>query len=88
MIVPERPNVLVLYADQQRADCLGAYGNSDVKTPALDSLAEGGTVFEECFTTLPVCTPARYSFLSGQPVHEHAGYIRFVASMTAESSNK
>ena len=38
MMVSERPNVLVLYADQHRADCLGAYGNSDIKTPALEEI--------------------------------------------------
>ncbi|MHC5056890.1 MAG: sulfatase family protein [Planctomycetota bacterium] len=68
------PNVLVIYADQHRADCLGAYGNSDIRTPALDALAAEGIVFENCFCSYPVCTPSRYSFLSGVYVHKHAGW--------------
>ncbi|MHC4249225.1 MAG: sulfatase family protein [Planctomycetota bacterium] len=68
------PNVLVIYADQHRADCLGACGNPDIRTPAIDALAAEGTVFENCFCSYPVCTPSRYSFLSGVYVHEHAGW--------------
>jgi arylsulfatase A-like enzyme len=69
-----RPNVLIIYADQHRADCLGAYGNEEIRTPALDALAAGGTVFENSFCSYPACTPSRYSFLSGLPVWRHAGW--------------
>jgi len=72
--MPNRPNVLVVYSDQHRADCLGSYGNTEIRTPALDALASGGTVFENCFCSYPVCTPSRYSFLSGLPVWRHAGW--------------
>ena len=70
----DRPNVLIVYADEHRADCLGAYGNADIRTPALDGLAAEGVLFENCFASFPVCTPSRYSFLSGLHVHEHAGW--------------
>jgi arylsulfatase A-like enzyme len=68
------PNVLILYADEHRADCLGACGNSDIRTPSLDALAADSVLFENCFASFPVCTPSRYSFLSGLYVHEHAGW--------------
>jgi arylsulfatase len=71
---PARPNVLVIHNDEHRIDCLGAYGNSEIRTPALDSLAADGVRFSESFCPYPVCTPSRYSFLSGQWVHEHHGW--------------
>jgi arylsulfatase len=71
---PRRPNVLVILADQLRADALGAYGNRQVKTPHVDALAAEGTRFDHCFCAFPVCTPSRYSLLSGLPAHEHRGW--------------
>ena len=65
--------VLVIYADQHRFDCLGVMGNPDVKTPHLDSLARDGVLFRNSFCTWPVCTPSRYSLLSGQYVKQHRG---------------
>ncbi|HEY2934617.1 MAG TPA: sulfatase-like hydrolase/transferase [Acidobacteriota bacterium] len=67
------PYVLVIYADQHRFDCLGAAGNPNVKTPYLDSLARDGVLFRNSFCTWPVCTPSRYSLLSGQYVKQHRG---------------
>jgi arylsulfatase A-like enzyme len=66
--------VLVVIADELRFDCLGAYGNREVRTPHLDSLAAEGLRFDNCFCANPVCTPSRYSLLSGLPVHEHRGW--------------
>lgn len=61
-----RPNVLLLYTDQQRWDALGANGNPDIHTPNLDRLAAEGINFDHCFVQNPVCMPSRVSFLSGQ----------------------
>ena len=61
----ERPNILILYTDQQRHDALGANGNADIQTPNLDRLAAGGVNFDHCFVQNPVCMPSRASFLSG-----------------------
>ena len=69
-----RPHILFIIADQLRADALGAYGNLQVKTPNVDALAAEGIRFEHCFCAFPVCTPSRYSILSGVPVHEHRGW--------------
>ncbi|HRI88883.1 MAG TPA: sulfatase-like hydrolase/transferase, partial [Candidatus Hydrogenedentes bacterium] len=68
-----RPNVLFIIADQHRADCLGAYGNRQVRTPHLDALAADGVRFDNCFCPFPVCTPSRYSMFSGMYVYEHGG---------------
>ncbi|MGL4799498.1 MAG: sulfatase family protein, partial [Cellulosilyticaceae bacterium] len=67
-------NILVIMGDQHRYDCIGAYGNKDVKTPHLDSIARDGVLHNQHYTTYPVCTPARYSLLSGLYTHQHLGW--------------
>ncbi len=67
-------NILILQTDQHRWDCMGAYGNQDVHTPVMDALAADGVRYTNCFCTHPVCTPSRYSFLSGQYVSRHGGW--------------
>ena len=62
-------DILVLMADQHRADWVGAYGADFVRTPTLDGLASEGVVFTQCVTTCPICVPARTSFLTGQYPH-------------------
>ena len=66
-----QPNILILMADQQRADCLGIAGHPHVKTPNMDRLAAEGVRFEGLHTTCPICMPARSSFLSGLYCHNH-----------------
>jgi arylsulfatase A-like enzyme len=60
-----RPNVLLLYTDQQRWDALGANGNAEVHTPNLDRLAAEGVNCDHFFVQNPVCMPSRVSMLSG-----------------------
>ena len=61
-----RPNILLLYTDQQRHDALGANGNAEIHTPNLDRLASEGLNFDHYFVQNPVCMPSRLSFLTGQ----------------------
>ncbi len=56
----------MIVADQHRADALGCAGKFRIKTPNLDALAESGARFENAFTPLPVCTPARQSLICGK----------------------
>ncbi len=62
----KRPNVLLLYTDQQRWDTIRAAGNDLVHTPNLDALAARGVLFDNTFVNCPVCMPSRMSMLSGQ----------------------
>jgi len=62
----KRPNILILYTDQQRWDALGAAGNPHIRTPNLDRLAANGLLFDRFYVQNPVCMPSRYSFLTGQ----------------------
>ena len=61
-----KPNILILFTDQQRRDTIHALGNERIVTPALDALAREAVVFDKCFTPAPVCVPARFSMFSGQ----------------------
>ena len=61
-----RPNILILYTDQQRWDALGANGNTEIITPHLDQLAARGLNFSRHFVQNPVCMPSRISMLSGR----------------------
>ncbi|UCC62106.1 MAG: sulfatase-like hydrolase/transferase [Anaerolineae bacterium] len=61
----ERPNILLLYTDQQRWDALGANGNPDVQTPNLDRLAAEGLNLDRFFVQNAVCMPSRVSMLTG-----------------------
>ena len=65
------PNIIVLMTDEQRLSAIGAYGATPCKTPNLDKLARAGVRFETCYTTAPLCTPARASFITGLYPHAH-----------------
>ncbi|MCP8939107.1 sulfatase-like hydrolase/transferase [Alsobacter sp. SYSU M60028] len=66
-----RPNIVLVFSDQQRMDSIGAYGNRFVETPNLDAMAEGGMRFTHAFTPWPVCTPARGTMWTGAYPHAH-----------------
>ncbi|MFI5718136.1 sulfatase-like hydrolase/transferase [Nocardia sp. NPDC051750] len=64
-----RPNFVVFIPDQLRADALGAFGNTHVRTPNIDALAARGTTFTNAYVQHPVCSPSRASFLTGWYPH-------------------
>lgn len=66
----ERPNILLITADQQRADTVASLGNLAIRTPSLDRLAHEGTAFTSCYTPSPVCVPARQALVTGLPPHQ------------------
>ena len=62
----DRPNLLILMADQLTARVLRAYGGAIARTPHIDALADAGVVFESFYCNSPLCAPSRFSFLAGQ----------------------
>jgi arylsulfatase A-like enzyme len=66
-----KPNVLLICADQWRADCIGALGHPNVKTPNLDALAQDGVLFENHFGQCTPCGPSRTSLLTGLYLMNH-----------------
>jgi len=62
-----KPNVLMICADEFRADFVGAnHENPSVITPHIDALAERGVSFRHCITNQPLCSPSRASFLTSR----------------------
>jgi arylsulfatase A len=61
-----KPNVIVIYTDDQGAIDLGSYGASDIYTPNIDKLAKSGTRFTQAYVSAPVCVPSRASLLTGK----------------------
>lgn len=64
------PNILLLLADQMRADCLGVV-NPAIRTPHLDRLAREGLLGERVYAPTPVCLPCRASLVTGQYPSTH-----------------
>jgi len=62
----KRPNFLFIITDQQRWDHVGYAGNSTLKTPHIDSIAERGSWFERFYVASPVCMPNRATFMTGR----------------------
>jgi arylsulfatase len=65
------PSVLVITVDTLRADELGAYGGAGTRTPNLDALARGATVFERASAPMPLTRPSHFSLLTGRYPREH-----------------
>ena len=63
-------NVLLIMVDQVIASTLQVYGGA-CRVPNLTSLAEHGIVFNNAYTTVPLCTPARGSVFTGMYPHKH-----------------
>jgi arylsulfatase A len=61
-----RPNVIVIYSDDQGWEDLGVYGSPDLHTPHLDSLARRGVRFTQFYAASPVCSPSRASLITGR----------------------
>ncbi|WP_136618653.1 choline-sulfatase [Mesorhizobium sp. 10.2.3] len=61
-----KPNILILMADQLGAAALPVYGHGLVKTPNLDRIAKRGAVFDNFYSSFPLCAPARLALMTGR----------------------
>lgn len=66
-----KPNLLFVFTDEQRCSTMGAYGNAQIDTPNLNSLANESVVFERAYVSQPVCTPSRATLLTGLYPHSN-----------------
>ena len=66
-----KPNFVIVLVDDMRWDDFGAGGHPFVQTPNIDRVANEGVLFTNAFTTTPLCSPARASFLTGLYSHTH-----------------
>lgn len=76
----EKPNILVLLADDYRPDTIRALGHPDVLTPSLDKLVQQGTTFTRAHVMGSmqgaVCVPSRAMLLSGQSLYRVSEQLR------------
>ncbi|MGD8241096.1 MAG: sulfatase-like hydrolase/transferase, partial [Armatimonadota bacterium] len=70
--MPDGPNILLLYTDQQRFDTIAALGNPHIQTPTLDSIVAEGTSFTSAYCASPVCVASRCSLVLSQWPHQTA----------------
>ncbi len=77
-------NVVFLLADQLRADSLGCYGNSIVKSPNIDGLARDGTRFAQAFSQHPQCVPSRSAMFTGRYPHVNGATSNYTAMAPGE----
>jgi arylsulfatase A-like enzyme len=67
----ERPNLLIIMADDLGPWAMGCAGTPELRTPSLDALAAEGMRFSNFFCASPVCSPARASWLTGRMPSAH-----------------
>jgi arylsulfatase A-like enzyme len=70
----ERPNFVLIVSDDMGYSDLPKFGDSEIATPALDSLAEGGVVFTNGYVTAPICTPSRMAMVTGCYQQRYGAY--------------
>jgi arylsulfatase A-like enzyme len=61
-----RPNVIIIYTDDQGSVDLNCYGSKDLTTPHMDGLAKRGVRFTQFYAAAPVCSPSRAGLLTGR----------------------
>ena len=86
----ERPNVVIVMADDHGYGDTGYTGHPFVQTPHLDAMAETGVVFNRFYASAPVCSPTRASVMTGRHpfrtnVPNHGHYMRPHETTIAEA---
>ena len=80
----KKPNVLIIYTDDQGAVDLNCFGAKDLKTPNLDKLAKNGLMFNQFYAASPICSPSRASLLTGR-YPQRAGLPDMASSKEGEA---
>lgn len=74
LLAEERPNILLIMADDVGIEGLGCYGGTSYKTPNLDRMAAEGLRFTRAYSQ-PLCTPTRVEIMTGQYNHRNWKYF-------------
>lgn len=73
-VAAEKPNIILIMADDIGVECLSAYGGESHHTPHIDALAASGLLFENAHSQ-PLCTPSRVQIMTG--IHNNRNYLNF-----------
>ena len=79
-----KPNVVIVFTDDQGSVDAGCYGTKDIETPNIDALAKRGVRFTQFYAAAPVCSPSRAGLLTGR-YPERAGVPGNVSSQRGNS---
>ena len=79
----ERPNIVLIMADDMGYECIGANGSEMYDTPHIDALAASGMNFRHGHSQ-PICTPSRVQIMTG--IHNNRNYVRFGVLDPAETT--
>lgn len=71
MAFMEPENLLFICSDAHNYQKTGCYGDACAITPAIDSIADEGTLFENAYCNNPICVPSRASMITGEYCHKH-----------------
>lgn len=70
--MPDQPNILFIFCDQMRSDCMSIVGHPVVETPNIDEIGRRGVVFGSAYASVPSCIAARASVFTGlAPTNHH-----------------
>lgn len=81
--IAERPNIVLIMADDMGRETVGAHGGLDYKTPVLDRIGAEGLTFDHCYS-LPICTPSRVKIMTGK--YSFRNYVSFGTLDPAEKT--
>ena len=76
----DKPNVVLIFTDDQGSMDVGCYGADDLQTPALDKLATEGIRFTQFYVGAPLCSPSRAALMTGK-TPQGAGLARNASSL-------
>jgi len=80
----ERPNIILMMADDLGWGDVGFNGGTTIKTPSLDAMAEAGAKFTRFYAAAPVCSPTRGSCLTGRHPFRYGIYFANTGRMKPE----
>ncbi|MEN8228066.1 MAG: arylsulfatase [Bacteroidota bacterium] len=82
------PNIVFIYMDDLGYGDVGAYGATEISTPNIDALAEGGVRFTNGYASSATCTPSRYALLTGVYPwkNEHARILSGTAPLIIDTA--
>ena len=71
-LIARKPNVIIIFTDDQGTIDMNCYGAKDLVTPHMDGLARRGVRFTQFYSAAPVCSPSRVGLLTGR-TPQHGG---------------
>ena len=82
----DKPNILLIFTDDQGWNDVGCYG-SEIPTPNIDRIAEEGIRFTQFYSASSICTPSRFGLLTGQnPIRSEDQLLSALMFMADEHS--